>query len=83
MTGAGPIGLLAALLGVQLGLDVHVLDGVSTVSKQRLVADLADRMTSKSWNAAVDNPEPIWLCVLNHPLLGRSGICCRTRFVLK
>jgi len=26
ITGAGPIGLLAALLGVQRGLDVHVLD---------------------------------------------------------
>jgi threonine dehydrogenase-like Zn-dependent dehydrogenase len=28
VTGAGPIGLLAALLGVQRGLDVHVLDRV-------------------------------------------------------
>ena len=26
VTGAGPIGLLAALIGVQRGLDVHVLD---------------------------------------------------------
>jgi 2-polyprenyl-6-methoxyphenol hydroxylase-like FAD-dependent oxidoreductase len=26
VTGAGPIGLLAALLGVQRGLEVHVLD---------------------------------------------------------
>jgi len=30
VTGAGPIGLLAALLGVQRGLDVHVLDQVSS-----------------------------------------------------
>ena len=29
VTGAGPIGLLAALLGVQRGLDVHVLDQVT------------------------------------------------------
>ena len=29
VTGAGPIGLLAALLGRQLGLEVHVLDQVT------------------------------------------------------
>ncbi|MEU8816236.1 glucose 1-dehydrogenase [Actinoplanes sp. NPDC048796] len=29
VTGAGPIGLLAALLGIQRGLDVHVLDRVT------------------------------------------------------
>jgi len=28
VTGAGPIGLLAALVGRQRGLDVHVLDHV-------------------------------------------------------
>lgn len=32
VTGAGPIGLLAALLGVQRGLDVHVLIGLIPVS---------------------------------------------------
>lgn len=40
VTGAGPIGLLAALLGVQRGLDVHVLDRVSDGPKPRLVAAL-------------------------------------------
>jgi threonine dehydrogenase-like Zn-dependent dehydrogenase len=40
VTGAGPIGLLAALLGVQRGLDVHVLDIVPDGPKPRLVADL-------------------------------------------
>ena len=40
ITGAGPIGLLAALLGVQRGLDVHVLDRVTTGPKPQLVADL-------------------------------------------
>ncbi|MDA8369147.1 MAG: glucose 1-dehydrogenase [Nocardiopsaceae bacterium] len=40
VTGAGPIGLLAALLGVQRGLDVHVLDRVETGTKPQLVADL-------------------------------------------
>ena len=40
VTGAGPIGLLAALLGVQRGLEVHVLDLVTQGLKPRLVADL-------------------------------------------
>jgi threonine dehydrogenase-like Zn-dependent dehydrogenase len=40
VTGAGPIGLLAALLGVQRGLDVHVLDVVTDGPKPALVADL-------------------------------------------
>jgi threonine dehydrogenase-like Zn-dependent dehydrogenase len=40
VTGAGPIGLLAALLGVERGLDVHVLDRVTEGPKPRLVADL-------------------------------------------
>jgi threonine dehydrogenase-like Zn-dependent dehydrogenase len=40
VTGSGPIGLLAALLGVQRGLDVHVLDRVEKGLKPWLVADL-------------------------------------------
>ncbi|MGK5531347.1 glucose 1-dehydrogenase [Streptomyces sp. URMC 129] len=40
VTGAGPIGLLAALLGAQRGLDVHVLDRVTDGPKPALVADL-------------------------------------------
>ncbi|ADB33021.1 Alcohol dehydrogenase GroES domain protein [Kribbella flavida DSM 17836] len=40
VTGAGPIGLLAALLGVQRGLEVHVLDRVTSGAKPALVADL-------------------------------------------
>jgi threonine dehydrogenase-like Zn-dependent dehydrogenase len=40
VTGAGPIGLLAALLGVQRGLDVHVLDRVTDGPKPALVGSL-------------------------------------------
>ncbi len=40
VTGAGPIGLLAALLGVQRGLDVHVLDRVTDGPKPRSVESL-------------------------------------------
>ncbi|MDG6110418.1 glucose 1-dehydrogenase [Dactylosporangium aurantiacum] len=40
VTGAGPIGLLAALLSAQRGLDVHVLDQVTAGPKPGLVHDL-------------------------------------------
>ena len=40
VTGAGPIGLFAALMGVQRGLDVHVLDRDESPPKPQLVADL-------------------------------------------
>lgn len=40
VTGAGPIGLLAALLARQRGLDVHVLDRVTSGRKPALVAAL-------------------------------------------
>ena len=40
ITGAGPIGLLAALLGVQRGYEVHVLDQVTSGPKPDLVAAL-------------------------------------------
>jgi threonine dehydrogenase-like Zn-dependent dehydrogenase len=40
VTGAGPVGLLAALLGVQRGLEVHVLDRVTSGPKPDLVRDL-------------------------------------------
>jgi glucose 1-dehydrogenase len=40
VTGAGPIGLLAALMGKQRGLDVHVLDRALDGPKVELVRDL-------------------------------------------
>lgn len=40
VTGAGPIGLLAAMIGVQRGLDVHVLDRVTDGPKPDLVEAL-------------------------------------------
>jgi glucose 1-dehydrogenase len=40
VTGAGPVGLLAALMGVQRGLEVHVLDLVTGGPKPVLVRDL-------------------------------------------
>jgi len=40
VTGAGPIGLLAALLGVQRGIDVHVLDRADSGPKPELVRSM-------------------------------------------
>jgi threonine dehydrogenase-like Zn-dependent dehydrogenase len=40
VTGAGPIGLLAALMGKQRGLDVHVLDHNKGGPKEAIVRDL-------------------------------------------
>ena len=40
VTGAGPIGLLAALMGKQRGLDVHVLDHNKGGTKEAIVHDL-------------------------------------------
>ena len=43
VTGAGPIGLLAALMGAQRGLEVHVLDRVQGGPKPQLVAALGGK----------------------------------------
>ncbi len=40
VTGAGPIGLLAALIGAERGLDVHVLDHRDSLDKKRMVEEL-------------------------------------------
>jgi glucose 1-dehydrogenase len=40
VTGAGPVGLLAALLGAQRGLEIHVLDNRESESKRLIVREL-------------------------------------------
>ncbi|OLT12452.1 theronine dehydrogenase [Actinomadura sp. CNU-125] len=58
VTGAGSIGLLAALLGVQRGLDVHVLDRVTGGPKPGLVADLGATYHHDGLDAAVRAAKP-------------------------
>jgi glucose 1-dehydrogenase len=58
VTGAGPIGLLAALMGVQRGLEVHVLDRVSDGLKPQLVAGLGATYHTGSIGDAVPDPGP-------------------------
>jgi glucose 1-dehydrogenase len=48
VTGAGPVGLLAALLGVQRGLEIHVFDRVTDGPKPGLVADLGAHYHAES-----------------------------------
>jgi threonine dehydrogenase-like Zn-dependent dehydrogenase len=62
VTGAGPIGLLAALAGAQHGLEVHVLDRVASGPKPALVSALgATYHTGKATDIGF-NPDVIIEC---------------------
>jgi threonine dehydrogenase-like Zn-dependent dehydrogenase len=58
VTGAGPIGLLAALLGTQRGLHVHVLDRATDGPKPKLVEDLGGHYYTGSVADAVGSAKP-------------------------
>ena len=58
VTGAGPVGLLAALLGVQHGLDVHVLDQVTDGPKPEIVDALNATYHHTSIEEAVGKLQP-------------------------
>ena len=57
VTGAGPIGLLAAMMGVQRGLEVHVLDHNTDGPKPALVRELGATYHAGD-TAAIDGLEP-------------------------
>jgi glucose 1-dehydrogenase len=86
VTGAGPIGLLAALLGMQRGLDVHVLDRATEGPKPTLVAAWEPPITAAPWKRPVGRQADIVLeCtgdgslvfeVMRH--IGPLGIACLT-----
>ncbi len=58
VAGAGPIGLLAALLGRHRGLDVHVLDQVVTGPKPDLVSSLGATYHHDGLDTAADRVQP-------------------------
>ncbi|MFI7428084.1 glucose 1-dehydrogenase [Micromonospora sp. NPDC049836] len=58
VTGAGPIGLLAALLGVQRGLDVHVLDLADDGPKPAAVSALGATYHSRPVAEVTDKLHP-------------------------
>ena len=62
VTGAGPIGLLAAMLGVQRGLDVHVLDQVTTGPKPNLVRDLGASYHTEGLDQLVNSADVVLEC---------------------
>lgn len=85
VTGAGPIGLLAALLARQRGFDTHVLDRVTSGPKPELVARLGAAYHTGSVADACPSPDVVIECtgagalvldVIEHT--SRSGIVCLT-----
>ncbi|HET6549389.1 MAG TPA: hypothetical protein VFG79_13070, partial [Solirubrobacter sp.] len=62
VTGAGPIGLLAALLAVQRGLETHVLDLVTDGPKPQLVHDLGATYHSDPLAALGFEPDIVIEC---------------------
>jgi threonine dehydrogenase-like Zn-dependent dehydrogenase len=85
VTGAGPIGLLAALMGVQRGLEVHVLDQVTSGPKPELVAALGATYHTGSVQKADDAPDVVIECTgvgslvfdaMEH--IGPGGVVCLT-----
>jgi threonine dehydrogenase-like Zn-dependent dehydrogenase len=58
VTGAGPIGLLAAMLGVQRGRSVHLLDRARDGPKPQLAADLGAGYHTGSVRDACSESEP-------------------------
>ena len=62
VTGAGPIGLLAALVGNQRGLEVHVLDRVETGPKPELVRALGATYHTGSATGIGFDPDVIIEC---------------------
>jgi glucose 1-dehydrogenase len=85
VTGAGPIGLLAAMLGVQRGLDVHVVDRVTDGPKPALVRDLGASYHSGPVEAVVSSADVVIECTgvssVVFAILGATapdGIMCLT-----
>ena len=85
VTGAGPIGLLAALLGKQRGLDVHVLDQVSSGPKPELVRSLGATYHSGKVASIGFEPDVIVECtgvgqVIADSIrsIGAGGVVCLT-----
>ena len=85
VTGAGPIGLLAALLGKQRGLNVHVLDRTESGPKPDLVRALGATYHTGSVTNFGFEPDVIIECtgvgaVINDCIqqVGSGGIVCLT-----
>jgi threonine dehydrogenase-like Zn-dependent dehydrogenase len=85
VTGAGPIGLLAALMGMQRDLDVHVLDHNKGGPKEALVRDLGGTYHSDPAGLERLAPDILMECTGAVGLIGAclgataaAGIVCLT-----
>lgn len=85
VTGAGPIGLLAAMLGRQRGYEVHVFDRVTNGPKPQLVSDLGATYHAGSVHDIVGRADVVIECTgvsaLILQILGSTapdGIVCLT-----
>lgn len=85
VTGAGPIGLLAAMAAKQLGFDVHVLDRNKTGAKPELVNELGATYHSCLVSELDIVPDAIVECTGVGPVIapcfekiGANGIVCLT-----
>lgn len=83
--GAGPIGLLAALVGIERGLDVHVIDQVTSGLKPGLVHDLGGQYHAGPLADALDGPDIVIECTGVPELVfdaigdvGIGGVVCLT-----
>jgi threonine dehydrogenase-like Zn-dependent dehydrogenase len=83
VTGAGPIGLLGAMIGKQRGLDVHVLDRHRSGPKPELSAELgatyhasAETLRDKTFDVVLEctASSPVIVEAITH--LAPSGIVC-------
>ena len=74
VTGAGPIGLLAALIGKQHGLEVHVLDRVETGSKPALVRSLGATYHTGTIAGIGFEPDVIIECTGAAEVIACSGL---------
>jgi threonine dehydrogenase-like Zn-dependent dehydrogenase len=85
VTGAGPVGLLAALMGVQRRLEVHVLDRVNEGPKPGLVRDLGATYHTGTVQEASNGADVVIECTGAGQLVldamehtARGGIVCLT-----
>ena len=83
VTGSGPIGLLAALLGVQRGLEVHLLDRNATGPKPELALGLGAKYHTSDISALNLQPDIIIECTGAVPVItgalqriAPSGVVC-------
>lgn len=85
VTGAGPIGLLAALLGKQHGLEIHVLDRIDAGPKPQLVRALGAVYHSGDLNELGFEPDIVIECTGvgqviadSISVIGAGGVVCLT-----